>query len=163
MNKVILLVISILFGICIFFIYRINNKIDNIIVIDIIKVVNEFKMKKDLESKVEMRLHGYDAKLDSFKTSIEKINLEDEKVKDVINNYRQLQLEAQNAYETSNKSINEQIWKRLNPLIDEFGKENRYKLVIGANGMGTVLYKDNSIDKTKELINYINRKYENGD
>ena len=71
-------------------------------------------------------------------------------------------VEVQQAYEVSNKNINEQVWKRLNPLIDEFSKEHNYRIVIGANGMGTVLYTDESAERTNDLIQFINKKYANG-
>lgn len=148
----------------IFSIYT-NSKVNNIVVIDVLKVVNEFEMKKNLESKVEVKLNELNSRLDSFKASIEKMDkdIESEKADEIIFRYRQMQEETQNAYEISNKNINEQVWKRLNPLIDQFGKEKKYRLIIGANGMGTVLYNEPVMDKSEELIQYINKKYESGD
>lgn len=66
------------------------------------------------------------------------------------------------AYEASNSTINEKVWKRLNPLIDDFGKKNNIRIMIGANGMGTVLYNDNSVSMTNELIEFINKNYKTG-
>jgi outer membrane protein len=65
-------------------------------------------------------------------------------------------------YQESNQSINEQVWKRLNPLIDEYGKAKGFRLIIGANGMGSVLYNDEYYDQTKELTDFVNKKYEEG-
>lgn len=145
------------------FIY-LKSQIEKTVVIDVIKVVNEFKLKKDLEEKVESKLHDYTSRLDSLKALVEySIQQNDkERIDAVTEKFYQLQQEAQNAYEISNKNINEQVWKRLNPLIDEFGAKKKYKVIIGANGMGSVLYKDGTVDKTEELLEYINTRYEKG-
>lgn len=141
-----------------------NKKIDNIIVVDVIKVLNEFKMKKDLEAKVEVRLAEYTNRLDSLKALLKITDEQSNKANFIklASVYRNLEEEFQNTYEISNRTINEEVWKRLNPLIKEFGKENNYRLMIGANGMGTVLYNTDVVDKTGDLIKYINSKYEKG-
>lgn len=141
-----------------------NRKINNIVIIDVIKVLNDFKMKKELEAKVEVRLNEYSNKLDSIKALLKISNEAGNKVtySKLIEDYRAIDREFQEAYEISNKKINEEVWKRLNPLIDEFGKDNNYRIMIGANGMGTVLYNEGAVDKTGELIKYINSKYEKG-
>jgi outer membrane protein len=65
-------------------------------------------------------------------------------------------------YNAINKEINDKVWDRLNPVISKFGKEKGLDLLIGANGMGTVLYADDSKDITDDLIRYINENYEKG-
>lgn len=56
-------------------------------------------------------------------------------------------------------SLNAIIWSRLNPLIQEYGKENKYKMIFGANGTGNLLYSDSSLDISNSLIKYVNKKY----
>jgi outer membrane protein len=73
-----------------------------------------------------------------------------------------LQYNAKAQIEQSDKEVNEQIWKRINPVIDEFAKKNNFSIIIGGNGMGTVLYSNNAINVTTKLIEYANNKYENG-
>ena len=50
------------------------------------------------------------------------------------------------------KNINEQVRDRLNPLIKDFAVKNNYRIVVGANGMGTVLYNADVVDITDKLI-----------
>lgn len=142
----------------------IYQQLNNIIIIDVIRLVNEFDMKKELESKVENKLNNYKFQLDSLEAVINnrtKVGNNNE-IDQLISSYKSLQLEGIKAYENSNKNINEQVWKRLNPLIDEYSKKNNCRILIGANGMGTVLYNDNKTDKTTELIQFVNSKYEKG-
>src|SRR5690606_26411546 len=83
---------------------------------------------------------------------------------DLDNLQRQLQ-SAEEAFEQiyrqSNQSINEQVWRRLNPMIDAYGKAHHLRLIIGANGRGSVLYNQGYYDHTDELIHFINEQYEN--
>lgn len=52
------------------------------------------------------------------------------------------------------------IWLRINNYTKEFSKENNYKLIIGSSNQGNVLFADESIDITTELLYYINKKYD---
>lgn len=76
--------------------------------------------------------------------------------------FSQAQGNLEQEYQQSNQTINEQVWKRLNPLVDAYGKEQGLRLIIGANGMGSVLYNDAYYDRTKEVTAYVNKKYEEG-
>ena len=135
------------------------------VVIDVIKVFNEFKLKKDLESRVAVKLNDFSAGIDSLKavySALEKNKAGSETLHAVAANIDTLQSRAQRAYVISDKNINEQVWVRLNTLLNEYGAKNDYQLVIGANGMGTVLYNEKDIDKTEELIKFVNERYELG-
>lgn len=142
----------------------VQSRLNKIVVIDVIEVFNEFQMKKDLEKRVEAPLAKIAGQVDSMKALVQQAERSGDET--TYNKYMQslfqMQQEAQSAYELSDKNINEQVWKRLNPLIDEFGKKNNYKVIIGANGMGTVLYNEEQVDRTKELIRFINNAYEKG-
>jgi Skp family chaperone for outer membrane proteins len=61
--------------------------------------------------------------------------------------------------EQRNKEIEAMIWKRLNPYLIDFGKENGYEYIYGANGTGNVLYADEHQDITEEIIKYVNQRY----
>lgn len=142
----------------------INNKINNVVVVDVIKVFNEFKMKKELEAKVDVKLTEMSVKIDSLSGLLKLAAQSGDKAKyDAINkDLYVLQQNSQQAYDISNKNINKQVWDRLNPMIKEYGKEQGFRIIVGANGMGAVIYNESDIDKTTELIGYVNNRYENG-
>ncbi len=165
MKKSIIVAIGLLFilSAVIGFMY-LNAKINKVIVIDVIKVVNEFKLKKELEKSAESKLMILRNKVDSVSSVLEYALKNNKGDAESINKELQYwQQKAYDAYEVSNNSINEQVWKRLNPLIDEFGKQHNYRIVIGANGMGTVLYNADAVDKSNELIQFINTSYDKGE
>ena len=135
------------------------------VVIDVIKLFNEFRMKKDLENRVAVKLNDYAAGIDSMQavyTAMNKSHADPDLIRQTGERVDTMRSRAQRAYVTSDKAINEQVWMRLNSLLTEYGEKYGYTLVIGANGMGTVLYNQKSIDKTEELIKFVNQKYEMG-
>lgn len=129
--------------------------------IDTIRLFNEFNLKKDMEKEASRTMAPYQRALDSISAMLnagEQMKEEEQK--------KQLQVkgllikrEAEAVLAESNNEINEAVWKRLNPLIDRFGKEQGLQLLIGANGMGTILYGDPSKDLTADLIQYVNKSY----
>ncbi|WP_281635412.1 OmpH family outer membrane protein [Flavobacterium marginilacus] len=59
------------------------------------------------------------------------------------------------AYEESSK-----IWIRIKSYSSEFAKENGYNLIIGSENKTNILFADEEIDVTTDLLTYINKKYE---
>jgi outer membrane protein len=53
----------------------------------------------------------------------------------------------------------DELWKQINEYVQQFGKENHYKVILGANGTGSLMYSDKALDITPELTSYINSRY----
>ncbi|MBI3136216.1 MAG: OmpH family outer membrane protein [Bacteroidetes bacterium] len=51
------------------------------------------------------------------------------------------------------------IWDRINGYVQEFGKNNSYSYIYGANGDGSLMYADESEDITEDIIVYVNQRY----
>lgn len=54
----------------------------------------------------------------------------------------------------SNAVVNE-----VNAYIKEYGKNHSYKIIIGANNSGNVLYAQDGVDLTQEVLTGLNLKY----
>ncbi len=135
------------------------------VVIDIVRVFNEFGLKKDLEHRVAMKLNELSSEADSLKAvylAMQQQRKDPIQLAAMAADVDTAESRLQRAYVISDKNINEQVWQRLNSLLTEYGNQYDYSLVIGANGMGTVLFNRSELDKTEELIKFINRKYETG-
>lgn len=131
--------------------------------VDAVKLFNDFKMKKELETDSKKVLEIISKKIDSVENEIKLIGLNDgEKKRMLIQHYNFYRNKYDEEYKQSNQTINEEVWKRLNPLLDEYGKKNNFNLIIGANGMGSVLYNDDYYNITESVINYVNNKYDKG-
>lgn len=170
MNKQDLRTLLISVGVCaimimgvLFYFHHSNKKIA---VVDAIQVFNSFKMKQELESKTSGLLDNLGRRADSLKSDLSgKSKVKDfpkAELEKLYIQYRNAQGELEQTYQQTNQEINQEVWKRLNPLIDDYGKEGGYRLIIGANGMGSVLYNDDYYDRTKEVIDFVNKRYEEG-
>lgn len=149
----IIILFLLLFAVCFYWLYSIEKK--QVVYADAIELFNEYQFKKDLEQTSESKLIQMKNELDSLVIYYKS----DTANREVLRVIQRKEAEASELYSRINDNINKQVWDRLNPLIQEYGKENNIKLLIGANGMGTVLYASDKRNVTKELINYINAKY----
>ena len=64
------------------------------------------------------------------------------------------QFNEQFALEESKK-----IWTRISSYSEQFAQDNNYKVILGSNTTQNVLYGNKTLDVTKELLEYINKKY----
>jgi len=137
-----------------------------IAVVDAIQLFNEFKMKQELEGRAAAGLQLLSHRADSIRQELamrsQQKNISQDQLAALAASFRQAQTQLEQQYQQSNQEINETVWKRLNPLVDEYGKAGGYRLIIGANGMGSVLYNDDYYDRTKEVIRFVNEHYEKG-
>lgn len=128
------------------------------VVIDSFKVFEGFQLKKDYDAKIEKEFAAEKAALDSvgYKFNTLKDPLEiDVLKKQFVLKKRQFDEKFQ---AVSQKYTNE-VYERLNSYIKEFGKKNNYGVIIGSNGQGNVMYRDDAMDVTEKLVVFINEKY----
>lgn len=154
----------VLTGCIVMFLTHRNQK--KIAVVDAVKLFNGYKMKQELEAKAGAQLQYLSRVTDSIKQELT-LKSKDGKtpraaLKTLYQSYIDARSNLEQAYQQSNETINEEVWKRLNPAIDEYGRNHGLRLIIGANGRGSVLYNDDFYDQTKEVIDFVNDKYEKG-
>jgi len=161
---VITLTACVLTGITVLCITRHANK--KIAVVDAVQLFNAYNMKQELEQRAAAHLELLAHQADSIKQVLtvksKTEGVQQAELQALVIAFKTAQNQMESEYQESNQSINEQVWKRLNPVVDEFGKKENLRLIIGANGMGSVLYKDEYYDKTAALIEFVNKKYEEG-
>lgn len=122
--------------------------------VDIFRLVSEFELQKEYSGEAKKEMDSEKAMIDSM-VFLEK--LKDPAAYENLKN--ELYADLYRKAEERNKEIEAMIWKRLNPYLVDFGKENGYTYIYGANGTGNVLYADKSQDVTEELIQYVNKRY----
>lgn len=139
--------------------YTLNKELGRpeVVYINIGKMTEAYKFKKDLEGEGTKNLYKIKNTIDSLKMA-DKMD-----ANPVIDSQILYAERAFDQYYTySNQEMTKKVWERLNPQLEEFGKQNHYELVVGANGAGSVLYGSPKSDVTEEAIQFINRKYEKG-
>lgn len=126
-------------------------------------VFESFQMKKDYDKILEKDLMMESQKLDSLGNLVNGMS-QDPKVSGSMLEVKKAEyFAAKKVFEENfsklSKEYTSQVYERLNTYIQEFGKQKNYRMIVGANGQGNVMYVEKSADVTKELITYINKEY----
>lgn len=133
-------------------------------------VYNEFEYKKELELDLEMRQTQLQVQLDSMENEL-KLTIEflkqgsptsdqlvDLQIKQ--NRYIDFRDDVESKYAQTVEEYYGLIWDRINTYVSEYGEENSYQYIFGANGDGSIMYADSGSDITTDVIQYINQRYE---
>lgn len=128
--------------------------------IDIEKLVNSYELKKDMEKDAGKKLYVIQHAIDSLELIRKTISYQGPTLID--SQIARAKYVYDEYYTSSTNQMNKSIWERLNPAIEQYGKEKGLEMLIGANGSGSLLYADKGRDLTDDLIKYINQKYEKG-
>ncbi|MFK5957493.1 MAG: OmpH family outer membrane protein [Lutibacter sp.] len=69
------------------------------------------------------------------------------------------QQEASLLLQKENQKMSEIITKRVDSFVENFAKSKGYNLVLGTSGQGTVLYGDESLNVTTEILEILNSDF----
>lgn len=140
--------------------------------VDIQYVFNGFEYKKELEKELIAIKSNRNYLLDSLRTNLKILSNKyemDKGNKDLIAEFnvaRENFLERKSAIEEEEANIIKQsdakIFKQINSYIKEYGRENDYDYIFGATSSGNIMYADTLNDISKEITEYINKKYKGG-
>ncbi len=143
------------------------------VIIDNTKIYDGFKMKIHYQKEIENRMLTERNILDSMRIELKILHLKSQnnpndktlakevEIKNNELNVFQVRAKA-NAEELAEKYEN-QIWSQINQYVREYGKKNKFKMIFGAAGDGSIMYVDENADYTNVVLNYINEKYESGE
>jgi outer membrane protein len=170
MNRVYIIIIALMLLMLSGFIY-LNNKSNGAAYVITAQIFQEFEMKKDLEKKYQST-HSARARItDSLEIELRKVS-NDLKTspnnESIINQYQYLQelyTKKREQFIEDDKALSEdldtQIFKRMNEYISEYGKENNYDFIFGNAAGGSLMYGKAAKDITKDVIQFMNAKYNN--
>lgn len=136
--------------------------------IDLNKVYNEFKLKKDLEVKFKsaesLRMRITDSLELDLKIAAKQFNYSK-------NQDQQYQFELKKEelflkkkqFEEDNEQLrrdyNGQVLTQINQYVKEYAKAKGISLVLGAEGTGTLMYAEEATEATNDVLIFINNKY----
>jgi outer membrane protein len=141
-----------------------HNQLHKVGYVKLAEVYGKFKMREDLEKQVMQIQKQREEVLYNMKAEImsqEKEKKESEKgtkLTDV--DFRQKVAEFQEEDKKIVSDFDKRLWKQLNQYIQEYSGENHYDLLLGADGSGTMMAADESLNKTSEVIAYVNKRYQ---
>ena len=151
--------ILLIIGLAVFFIFSYLKQDCNIAYVNNNTLFEDFRMTREMRKIGEKEFDTKKRILDSLYLELQREDLSKEAkellTKEFVDQRNEFdQFNNQFALEESHK-----IWSRINSYSEQFAKENNYKIVLGSNNKQNVIYADESIDVTKELLAYINKKY----
>lgn len=123
----------------------------------------DFKMTKELEARFTAVSSSRKSFIDSLETQLRVMNGNEkrrEEFERVKNLYivRKQQFEQDNA--AMNQQYNDQITKQMNQYLADYGREQDYDFIFGANGSGGLMYaNEQAFNVTGDVLAYINKKY----
>lgn len=135
------------------------------------EVYNGFEMKKEMEKKYLDVKNARDKILDSLsfelKMIADQIKQEQEKNKETISLFelkREEYFQRKQKFDEDNAALTQkydsEILTQLNQYVKDYGEENKYTYIYGNDANGSLMYANEKNNVTKEVVEYINNKYE---
>ncbi len=133
-------------------------------------VYEGFEMKKQMEQKYLKTKKSRDNILDSLKFELnlllKQIDSEKEKNPETIQKFekkRDFFLQKKTSFEEENAALTQQydqeILTQLNQYVKDYGMQNNFSLLFGSDGNGSLMYGTEELNKTKEVLMFVNDKY----
>lgn len=171
MNKHFISIWIVIIGLIVFILinYFSNNPEKNGY-IEITKVFNDFKLKKELEIQLTKIKETRKAIIDSLEFDLKvlskQIIAENQKDKNKIALFevkRDEYMQKKQQFEDDNTNIakkyDEQIISQMNQYVKDYGIKNGYTYIFGADGSGFLMYSVESKNITEDVKKYINERY----
>ena len=133
-------------------------------------VFNEFLYKKELEKELTAIKNSRKFIIDSLEANL-KILMKQMQSLQKNNKEQQTEFQRQKEFFLAKKEqfeededlmvkqFDEKIITQLNIYTKDFGRENKFDIIYGANSSGNIMYADSIYDLTKEVVSYMNQKF----
>lgn len=142
-----------------FILYKFSNSSEKIVYVDNNKLFEEFRMTKEMKMIGEKEFNKKKANLDSLYLEIQREDLSKETKEVMMKEFVSKREEFDQFNQVFAIEESEKIWSRITSYSKDFSKENNYKIIIGSSDKRNILFADDSLDVTKQLLAYINKKY----
>lgn len=142
---------------------------EKIAYIDINYVYENYNAKAERQVELDYMLDKQKTVLDSFEFDIKglydqyELGASKELENEIIlkeKNYQRVYDEFSNISNEQRERFINEIMDQINTNVKTFGKENNYKLILGANGSGSLMYAQDEINVSDQVLKYLNSKYE---
>lgn len=129
------------------------QKSDPTAVVNMPEFYNQYQGRKDVEARFVDKMNSLSYLIDSLNNLIEVAPVvQRQELTDKIISFNQEKEKAE-------MDMQQQVWNQLNQYMLDFGKTHNYKLILGANNNGNIVYSNETIDLTDELVYYVNQRY----
>jgi outer membrane protein len=128
------------------------------------KIFSEFNGTKELMKKMQVLEQRQKTILDSISLEIqiaEKTRKDDKglAVLQKKDQYNKLYNQFISSNREKMQEYEQGLWDQINQYVGEYGKNKKYSFILGAKGDGNIMFADSTLNKTDEVVKYINKKY----
>lgn len=132
----------------------------NIVYVNSIEVFDGFAMTKEIQRAGEKEFNSKKIILDNLYSNLQSSKISAAQKKELMQQFIQGKEELEQFNQTFAAEQSTQIWSRIKSYTAEFSKDKNYQLVLGSDNKQVILFADENIDVTKDLLTYLNKKYE---
>lgn len=155
--------------------YAQNSQKEDVVYIDVNVLMADYEGMKDAKKVFEEKSKVWQANVDSLivgfqnelkvyeKERSKMTKKENELQQELLRNKQQqvgnYQQAIQRQSEEEDAKLSGEVVNEVNAYIKEYGKNHHYKIIIGANSSGNVLYAQEGVDITQEVLTGLNAEY----
>lgn len=143
-----------------FFTFNFLQSNKKIVYVDNPKIFDGFNMTKEMKRVGEKEFNARKKNLDLLYSKLQSQTISDGNKKMLMQQFIQGKEELEQFNQNFASEESSKIWARIHGYTTEFSQENKYQLIIGSQNKQSVLFADENVDVTNELLTYINNKYE---
>lgn len=158
-SKIVMYALLIVGGI-IFLFFQFFKQDRTIVYVDSAKLFEGFSMTKEMKRVGEKEFNSRKLILDSLYSVLQNSSVSNSQKKKLIQQFIQGKEEFERFNKTFASEQTAKIWSRIKSYTSEFSKDKNYQLVVGSDNKQMVLFADEKIDITNDLLTYLNKKYE---
>ncbi|AMC11313.1 hypothetical protein Lupro_08615 [Lutibacter profundi] len=166
MKKLLIVIVAFVFASC-------NQT--KIAYIDIEVLMKDYEATKTLEIQIKEKQEKMTKELDSiampFKLKVQQYyqkaqNMSAQKraqIEQALQQEQQIiqaqQQQASQVLQQENQENYKSITKKVDSLVESYAKSNGYQLIFGTSGKGTVMYGDEALNVTKDVLKVLNSEF----
>lgn len=135
-----------------------SNK--EIVYVDTVKLFDGFMMTKEMKRAGEKEYNSRKLIVDNIYSNLQSPTITASEKKELMQQFIQGKEELEQFNQTFASEQTIKILSRIKSYTAEFSKDKNYQLVVGSDNKQTILFADEKIDITNELLTYLNKKYE---
>lgn len=156
-----LVVVALLIGaLTTYLLFALFSEKRTIVYVDSVKLFEGFKMTKEMKRVGEKEFNERKILLDNLYSSLQGSSVSVLQKKELMQQFIQGKEELEQFNQTFASEQTQKIWSRIRSYTSEFSKDKNYQLIVGSDNKQMVLFADEKIDVTNDLLTYLNKKYE---
>ncbi len=156
-----LVVIALLIsGLTIFLFLMVFSEKRTVVYVDSLKLFEGFQMTKEMKTLGEKEFNTRKISLENLYASMQSSSVSVLQKKELMQVFSKEKEELQKFNQFFASQQTEKIWERIRSYTSEFSKDKNYQLIILSDNKQVVLYADEKIDVTNDLLIYLNKRYD---